>query len=292
MIDLISRNPAILLAILAAIAAEWIWRTRFAGRNYDLRAMLGSFGVAIGGFILKPLNALLLTPVFAGLAQIAPVHLSMQDWRVWIIGFFAVEFAYYWFHRWSHTVNWLWATHAVHHSANEMALPAALRLGWTGLLSGGWLVYTPLVLIGFAPQMVIGLLTANLLYQYWLHTEAIPKLGAFEWVFNSPSHHRAHHASNAEFLDCNFGGVLIIFDRVFGSFRVEPDTGGLRFGLTDPMRSYNPVVISLRQWTAMIGAMRRASDLRGAFAIAIGSPASLERQLLQADSPQSAQKTP
>ncbi len=278
MIDLISRNPAILLVILAAVAVELIWRTRVAKRNYDLPAILASFGLAFGGFIIKPFNALVLTPVFVGLAQLAPIHLPMNDWRVWIIGFFAVEFAYYWFHRWSHTINWLWATHAVHHSANEMVLPAALRLGWTGLLSGGWVVYTPLILIGFAPQMVVELLAANLLYQYWLHTEAIPKLALLEWVLNTPSHHRAHHASNAEFLDCNFGGVLIVFDRLFGTFQAEPDYGGLRFGLTSPLNSYNPVVISLQQWATMARAMRTASDLRSALVIAIGRPESLNKQ--------------
>jgi sterol desaturase/sphingolipid hydroxylase (fatty acid hydroxylase superfamily) len=280
MIDLIARNPAILLVILTAVAGEWFWRTRIAKRNYDLVAMLASFGVALGGLILKPLSTLLLTPVFAGLATLAPMHLPISDWRVWIICFFAVEFAYYWLHRWSHTINWLWATHAVHHSANEMVLPSALRLGWTGLLSGSWLVYTPLILLGFAPQMVIGLLAANLLYQYWLHTEAIPKLGLLEWVFNTPSHHRAHHASNAEFLDCNFGGVLIVFDRMFSSFRTEPDTGRLRFGLTDPIQSYNPVVISLRQWATMTSAMRQARDIRSALAITIARPDSLNTQSL------------
>lgn len=280
MIDFVARHPATLVVILAAVAGEWVWRTRIAKRNYDLRAMLASFGVALGGIMIKPLNALVLVPVFGGLAKVAPIHLPMNDWRVWIIGFFAVEFAYYWFHRWSHAINWLWATHAVHHSANEMALPAALRLGWTGLLSGGWLVYAPLILIGFAPQMLIGLLTANLLYQYWLHTEAIPKLGAFEWVFNSPSHHRAHHASDSEFLDCNFGGVLIVFDRMFGSFRAEPDAGGLRFGLTDQMHSYNPIVISLRQWAAMTSAMRQAPNLRRAVTVAMARPESLEKQSL------------
>lgn len=275
MIDALTRYPAILLVMLAAVVGEWFWRQRIARRSYDLRATLASFGVAIGGFLLKPLNALVLTPLFMALSHLAPVHLPMTDWRVWVIAFFAVEFAYYWFHRWSHTVNWLWATHATHHSANEITLPAAIRLGWTGPLSGGWLVYTPLILVGFPPQMVAGLLAANLLYQYWLHTEAIPKLGWLEWVLNTPSHHRAHHASNVEFLDCNFGGVLIVFDRMFGSFREEPDAGGLRYGLTDPILSYNPVVISLRQWAIMAAAMRRAPHLRAAVAVALGPPATL-----------------
>ncbi len=277
MTDVITHNPAILIVMLVALVGEWIWRKAIAKRTYDVRATVASFGVALGGLALKPLNALLLTPIFVALAQLAPMHLPMNDWRVWVIGFFAVEFAYYWFHRWSHTVNWFWATHATHHSANEITLPAAIRLGWTGPLSGGWLVYTPLLLIGFQPQMVVGLLAANLLYQYWLHTEAIPKLGYLEWVLNTPSHHRAHHASNAEYLDCNFGGVLIIFDRMFGSFREEPDAGGLRYGLTDPIRTYNPAVISLRQWAIMFGAMRRAPHLRAALAVAVAPPATLEK---------------
>lgn len=139
--------------------------------------------------------------------------------------------AYYWFHRFSHTVRWLWATHAVYHSASEFTLPAAVRLGWTGLFSLGWLIYLPLILTGFPPLMVATLLAANLLYQYTLHTEAIDRLGPLELVLNTPSHHRAHHASDVPFLDCNFGGMLIIYDRLFGTFRRESDGGGLTYGL-------------------------------------------------------------
>lgn len=272
MIEVLTRHPAVLLAMLVAVIAEWAWRTRIAGRGYDVRASLASVAVWAGGLLLKPVAVLVIAPVFTALAAMAPVQFSSHDWRVWVVGFFAVEFAYYWFHRWSHLVNWLWATHATHHSANEMTLPAAIRLGWTGPLSGGWLVYAPLILVGFPPVVVVTLLTANLLYQYWLHTEAIGKLGPIEWVFNTPSHHRAHHASDADYLDCNFGGVLIVFDRLFGSFRAEPEGRGLRYGLTAPIRSHNPVTIALQQWSILLLAMRRAGSLEAALAIAAGRP--------------------
>lgn len=281
--ETLARSPAVLMVMLVAVAAmfvaaiaEYYWRTRRAGLRYDVRASLSSLVVWLGGFLVKPLSKLAILPVYGAIAAIAPFHLPSADWRVWVAGFFAVELAYYWFHRWSHTVNWLWATHATHHSANEMTLPAAIRLGWTGLFSGGWLVYSPLVLLGFPPQMVFILLSANLLYQYWLHTEAIPKLGPLEWVLNTPSHHRAHHGSDDAYIDCNFGGVLIVFDRLFGSFVAEPDERGLRYGLTDPITSYNPGVIALRQWVVMGRAMRHAPGLRAAIAIAIDTPAALD----------------
>jgi len=187
MSELLTRQPWILGILLALAVLEWIWRTRIARKGYDLHASIGSLGVAGIGALLKPFNTAIIAGAFVAAAAIAPIHLSVDDWRVWIACFFCVEFAYYWFHRWSHTVNLLWASHAVHHSANEMTLPAAVRLGWTNALSGGWVVFVPLILIGFPPVMVGGLLAANLLYQYSLHTEAVGKLWQpIEYVFNTP----------------------------------------------------------------------------------------------------------
>jgi sterol desaturase/sphingolipid hydroxylase (fatty acid hydroxylase superfamily) len=122
----------------------------------------------------------------------------------------------------------------------------------------------------------VGLLLAlNLLYQFGLHTEAIRKLGPLEWALNTPSHHRAHHASEGPWLDCNFGGVLIIFDRMFGTFVPEPDEGGLRYGLTDPIHSNNPFVIALRQWAIMARIFWRASNYRDRWHMIAGRPAEL-----------------
>jgi sterol desaturase/sphingolipid hydroxylase (fatty acid hydroxylase superfamily) len=162
-------------------------------------------------------------------------------------------------------------------AANEMTLPAAVRLGWTGTISGGWLVFMPLILLGFPPLMVGGLLAANLLYQYSLHTEAVGRLWApIEYIFNTPSHHRAHHSCDAAWIDCNFGGVLIIFDRLFGTLVAEPAQGGLNYGLVTPLVSNNPVRIALNQWAVMISAFGQARSWSRRWTILFGRPDALE----------------
>ena len=148
-------------------------------------------------------------------------------------------------------MRWLWATHSVHHSPNELNLAAAYRLGWTQRLSAGPVFFAPLVLLGFAPVIVGAALGLNLLYQFWLHAPWMPRLGPLEWVLNTPAHHRLHHASNPEYLDSNFGGVLIVFDRCFGSFRQERADVPPRYGLVEPMSSYNPFVIGSHEWIAI-----------------------------------------
>ncbi len=277
MSELLTRQPWILGVLLALAVTEWVWRTQIARKSYDLGASAGSIGVAAIGALLKPLNAGIIAFVFVGASHLAFFALPIDDGRVWVAGFVAVEFAYYWFHRWSHTVNLLWASHAVHHSANEMTLPAAVRLGWTNALSGGWVVFLPLILIGFPPTMIGAFLAANLLYQYSLHTEAVGKLGALEYVLNTPSHHRAHHASDDPWLDCNFGGVVIVFDRLFGTFVAEPDGGGLTYGLVKPIRSNNPFRIALRQWAVLFDAIGRTSGWLRRAKILFGRPAVIEQ---------------
>jgi sterol desaturase/sphingolipid hydroxylase (fatty acid hydroxylase superfamily) len=168
--------------------------------------------------------------------------------------FLLVEFAYYWMHRMSHTIAWMWATHSVHHSAEQLNLPAAIRLGATGLISLEWLPFVPLVYFGIAPAVVTGLLAFNLLYQFFLHSELIPKLGALEWVFNTPSHHRVHHARNERYLDRNFGGVLIVYDRLFGTVAIEREDEPPVYGLRGERRGLNPFVILFAGWA---GAFRR-----------------------------------
>jgi sterol desaturase/sphingolipid hydroxylase (fatty acid hydroxylase superfamily) len=280
MSELLTRQPWILGVLFALAAIEWVWRSQIARNGYDLGASAGSIGVAAIGALLKPLNAGIIAFVFVAASHVALFDLPIGDWRVWVAGFVAVEFAYYWFHRWSHTVNLLWASHAVHHSANEMTLPAAVRLGWTNALSGGWVVFLPLILTGFPPTMVGALLAGNLLYQYSLHTEAVGKLWhPIEYIFNTPSHHRAHHASNAAWLDCNFGGVLIVFDRMFGTFVAEPDDGGLAYGLTQPLKSNNPFRIALTQWSVLLGALGRAANWQVRAKIIFGRPSQLDRQV-------------
>jgi sterol desaturase/sphingolipid hydroxylase (fatty acid hydroxylase superfamily) len=275
--EILSRNPAILLVFLVLALVEYGWRTRRTTRGYDWRASLGSIGVALGQFAIKPLTAGIVAYVFVHVHSFAPVKLSASDWRVWLAGFFAVEFAYYWFHHASHRINWFWATHSVHHSANEMTLPAAIRLGWTGQVTGVWLFFLPLILIGFPPVVVAGLLGANLIYQYSLHTEAVGRLWwPIELVFNTPSHHRAHHASEVGWLDTNYGGVLIIFDRLFSTFAAEPERGGLTYGLVKPLKSNNPFRIALNQWFVMGRAFLAAQSWQRRVEVLVGPPSVLD----------------
>lgn len=275
--EIISRNPGILLVFLALALVEYGWRTQLTTRGYDWRASLGSIGVAIGQFLIKPLTAGVITYIFMQVHALAPIKLSVGDWRVWVAGFFAVEFTYYWFHRASHRINWFWATHAVHHSANEMTLPAAIRLGWTGQVTGAWLFFLPLILVGIPPIVVVGLLGANLIYQYSLHTEAVRQLWwPIELVFNTPSHHRAHHASEAGWLDTNYGGILILFDRLFGTFAAEPARGGLTYGLVTPLRSNNPFRIAFNQWIVLGRALKAAQSWRRRIALLFGPPSTLD----------------
>jgi len=184
----------------------------------------------------------------------------------------AQDFSYYWFHRCSHRVRWFWATHAIHHSSNEFNLAASYRFGWTGRLTGAAVFYVPMIWLGFAPGPVFIAAGLNLLYQFWLHAEWIPKLGWLEYVLNTPSHHRVHHASNAEYLDRNYGGIFIVFDRMFGTFVAERDDLPCRYGLVTPLRSNNPVIIAFHEWQALARDLWRARSWGGRLACLIGPP--------------------
>lgn len=268
------RSPVFGLVVLSLIGAEALWRIVFAKRGYDGAAAAASLGVAVGNAITGGLSALVLGWIYSWVWSLAPVRWPVGDWRTWLAAFVLVEFVYYWFHRWSHTVRWLWATHAVHHTAEEMVLPAAIRLGWTSIASGGWVLFLPLIYAGFHPLLVIGLLAIDLRYQFFLHTESVGKLGPLEWVFNTPSHHRVHHASNGAYLDKNFGGMVIIFDRLFGTFAEEkPQVELLRYGLVHPVRSNNPFVIALHEWGRLFKDLGRARSVGAAWKAAFGRPA-------------------
>lgn len=268
--QLAMQHPWVLLVMLSAALTEYAWRR--ARRTYDVGAALASLGVAAGQALIRPVTGIAVLAALQFAHGWAPVSLPADDWRTWAAGFVALEFAYYWFHRASHQVRWMWATHAVHHSAREFVLPAAVRLGWTEFFSLGWLFFAALALAGFPPLVIGVLLGLNLIYQFPLHTEAIGKLGPLEWIFNTPSHHRAHHSRDADYIDCNFGGVMIVFDRLFGTFRAEPDGGGLTYGLVKPMESRNPVRIALHEWRRLFADMRAAAGMKAKIAIALGRP--------------------
>ena len=154
-------------------------------------------------------------------------------------------------------MRWLWTTHAVHHSATHFNLSAAIRL-WTGQLTGAFVFFLPLAWIGFAPLAIGAMLSAGLIYQFFLHTAFPVRLGPLEWILNTPAHHRVHHSCNESCLDKNYGSVLIVFDRLFGTFAAPPATEQLRFGLKGRAVGHNPFAIALGEWGRLLSDISHA----------------------------------
>jgi len=173
---------------------------------------------------------------------------SLHGPLAFVLLFVAEEFSFYCYHRAEHRVRFLWATHAVHHSPNQLSMSTSYRQGWTAKINGAALFLAPMVWLGFRPDAAVVALVLNLFYQFWVHTTWIPKLRWLEGIVNTPSAHRVHHASNLEYLDANYGGVLMLFDRWFGTYVVEQEAVPCRYGLVTPMRSRNPLVVEFQPW--------------------------------------------
>lgn len=264
---------AVLVFALAFVAIEFAV-ARFAHHedSHDLAETTASFGVAIGDLAIRILTAGLVSIPFVFAFQYRLFEIAMTGVLPWIALFFAVEFCYYWFHRASHLIRWFWATHAVHHSATHFNLSAAVRLGWTGQLSGAFIFFLPLAFIGFHP-LAIGLMVGiGLIYQFFLHTALPVRLGPLEWVLNTPTHHRVHHASNDSCLDRNYGSVLIIFDRMFGTFAELPQDEPLVFGLKGRVTGNNPFKIAFGEWIHLARDVAAAKGIRRKLAILAGKP--------------------
>jgi sterol desaturase/sphingolipid hydroxylase (fatty acid hydroxylase superfamily) len=186
--------------------------------------------------------------------------------------FFAEDLAYYWFHRIAHERRWFWASHVIHHSSQHYNLTTALRQTWTGVLSLSFIFWLPLVYIGFPPEMVLMFSAISLVYQFWIHTETIGRMGPLEWVMNTPSHHRVHHAVNAKYLDANYAGVLIIWDRLFGTFVPEDDKEKPRYGIITQLGTFNPFRVAFHEWLGIWRDVTNAKSLREALGYLFGPP--------------------
>ena len=263
---------AALAVVLIAALAEGVVRSLRARNGYDWRAFAATVGDVLGRRAVDTLGLSLAAPLLSWAYDHRLATLTPSDAGSVALLFAGQEFCYYWHHRASHRVRWFWASHSVHHSPNELTLAAALRLGWTGKLSGSAVFFVPLVWIGFSPLAVLAALSANLLYQFWLHATWIPKLGPLEWVLNTPSHHRVHHGSNPQYLDCNYGGVLIVFDRLFGTCVAERADLPPRYGLTTPLLSHNPVRIALHEWQRLAHDLVAARGWRARVQTLFGAP--------------------
>jgi sterol desaturase/sphingolipid hydroxylase (fatty acid hydroxylase superfamily) len=232
-------------------------------RNDDWKgsaASIANFVIRFGVQIALPVS--LAMPIFAWAEEHRITTIAINSGLAFVLLFIAHEFFHYWAHRASHRIRWFWANHAVHHSSNHMSLAAAVRLGSFGRLMGIAAFHAPLVWLGFPKQAVMATLAITLMYEFWIHAAWIPKLGWFEYVFNSPSSHRVHHAANLEYLDKNYGGMLIIFDRMFGTYAAERDDVKIRYGLVEPELSNNPLKIDFVEWRKLAQDLLAARSMR------------------------------
>jgi sterol desaturase/sphingolipid hydroxylase (fatty acid hydroxylase superfamily) len=250
--------PAFVLLVLAEmVVARFKDRSRYCPRD-TLTSLLLGFGSTIAGVLSAGL-------VF-GLAT------WVHQFRLFDIGYawywFAVAFvlddlAYYVFHRSAHRVRWFWASHVIHHSSQHYNLSTALRQTWTGFFSLAFLFRLPLFLIGFPPAMIFFVAGLNLVYQFWIHTEVIGRMPRwFEAVMNTPSHHRVHHATNARYLDRNYAGVFIVWDKLFGTFEPERDDDRPRYGIVHNLPDFNVLRAAFHEWVGIARDVWRAPTWR------------------------------
>lgn len=272
--------PAFVLFVLVE-AASFRFAPDDDERGYELKDAATSLTMGAGSQVVGfPWKFVSIAVYAAAYVYLAPFNLDVftnetiaaTPWLIAVVFvglFIADDLAYYWFHRGHHRMRVLWASHVVHHSSQYYNLTTALRQSWTPMTTlPFWL---PLALIGFPPWMIFLQQSISLIYQFFLHTERVDRLPRpIEWVMNTPSHHRVHHGSNDRYLDRNYGGILIIWDRLFGTF--EPEGERVRYGLTRNIDTYNPVRVAFGEYAALWRDMRGTGRLRDALRYLVNPP--------------------
>jgi sterol desaturase/sphingolipid hydroxylase (fatty acid hydroxylase superfamily) len=227
--------------------------------GYAAKDTATSLSMGLGSLGFKALLKLGALVVFVALYELSPLKIPMDQWWAWVLLLFAEDLSFYAYHRGHHRVRMLWATHVVHHSSQHYNLSTALRQDWSPFTAPVFWLW--LALIGFPPWAILLAQSWNLLYQFLLHTEAVRTLPRpIELVMNTPSHHRVHHGVQDQYLDKNYGGIFIIWDRLFRTF--EPERERVRYGLTANIETHNPVRVAYHEWAALLGDVRRATSWR------------------------------
>ncbi len=244
---LISLSPVFVIAFGIEL---WVMKRRGRLEQFRLGDIIANLGLG-GSYQVFELgaHALITGTAAMWLYQFRLFDIPVNAWTVVPI-FIAVEFCYYWFHRSSHRIRWFWTAHVVHHSSEHMNMTTAMRQSLLYSITGWWLFFMPLVLLGVHPAAVFLLYAVDLAYQYWIHTESIGKLPRWiEYIFDTPSNHRVHHGRNPEYIDKNYGGVLIIFDRWFGTYAEEQEK--VDYGIVNQIHSNNILTLNFHEFIAM-----------------------------------------
>lgn len=242
-------------------------------RYYNIKDSLANTVLALLHQGADAMALLLLMPFFYMLYEYRLFDIKLSVLSV-AFAFLLQDFLYYWFHRASHHIHWLWAAHVVHHSSTKMNFTTAFRQSIMYPVAGMWVFWLPMILLGFDPLTVFSVVALNLAYQFFVHTQIVAKLGWFESVFNTPSHHRVHHAINKRYLDKNFAGVLIIWDKLFGTFVEEDKNQPCKYGIVGQLNSNNPLIITFHQWAHLLKSTYTAKGLKAKYKVLFGYPTS------------------
>ena len=262
--------PFFLLALLTELIVDWRKGSGFYRSNDAINSLsAGILSTTIGyftkflpliawGFVLRNFSLIDMQPQW--------FDLSPGGLLLWVIAALAWDFCYYWFHRFSHEISVLWAAHAVHHQSEDYNLSTALRQTSTGFLFG-WIFYLPLFLIGFPLEVLITVNAVNLIYQFWVHTQLVRRMGVLDRVLVTPSNHRVHHAQNERYIDRNYGGMLILWDRFFGTFEDESEDEPVVFGVRKPLANLNPFWANLQVYDYLLFDARKTARWRDKFGV-------------------------
>ena len=263
-------TPFFILAIILEIALGRLGKVK---AEYEARDTATSLIMGLGSTLAGLLVGGAVLAASLWVYQHRLFDIPMAAVWAWIAVFLLEDLTYYWFHRISHERRFWWAAHVNHHTSQHYNLSTALRRTWTGGVAGTWLLWLPLSLIGFPPAMVAIQKGISLVYQFWIHTEAIGRTPKwFEAVFNTPSHHRVHHARNPRYLDRNYAGILIVWDRLFGTFEPEVEAEPCRYGIVKNLATFNPLRVAFHEWAAIGRDLARARSAREAAGYVFGPP--------------------
>jgi sterol desaturase/sphingolipid hydroxylase (fatty acid hydroxylase superfamily) len=259
----------VLFMALEMLSMRYLEDDESGPRGFEAKDTRTNIWMGFGSLIVNGGARIVALLGYAALYVLTPLRLDPHDWYTWVFAIVFVDLLFYTEHRAAHRVRILWAAHQAHHSSRRFNLSTAVRQKW----NPWWelLVWVPLPLLGLPPWMIFTTFSINLIYQFWVHTERIDKMWRpVEFVFNTPSHHRVHHASDPDYLDKNYAGILIIWDRMFGSFVAE--THRPTYGLTTNVDSYNPFKLQYYLYGDIWRDVRRARSWRDRLGYVFGPP--------------------
>jgi sterol desaturase/sphingolipid hydroxylase (fatty acid hydroxylase superfamily) len=262
---------------LLVLEVLWTRRQLRAGQSgllgYERKDTIASLAMGVGNVIISAFTTLGAIALWSWGYRHRLLELGQPErWWSWVALFVAEDVCYYWFHRSHHAVRLLWAAHVNHHTSQYFNLSTALRQPWFTPLTGP-IFWLPLAFLGYPPAMILTAEALSLIYQFGIHTEAVRRLPApLEWLLNTPSHHRVHHGKNIAYLDRNHGGVLIVWDRLFGTFAAEDPAETARYGITHDLATFNPLRIAVHEFVALARDVRRADNLQQALGYLLAPP--------------------